>query len=397
MFRQKTDDYARSNPYYETAKLFRLYKYLTIVVFVAFVLGGLSVVGGDELSEDIRYLFKYMNSSAPELTDGDASVSFEGEGTTVTGIFRGDFAVLKKGTYKLYGFNGELIFSDTVSMTNPAMKTSGRYVLCYDIGGKTLKIYNSFSLIHTETYSYPIISADISDNGTYCVVTSEKGYHAAIYVYDSEFRILYRWLTAEKFAIDAAICESDDSRILVSCARASGGDFSGELIELSTKNDTVKSSTAIEGELPLQISFSGDGSYRVLTSSHFRVYDNNAGTVNEYDLTSNTIDIYRTKGKYTCIAVGKSSIGQERTALIYDAAGTLLYEFDIKSQLYDIAIDSDGGKIYILASEHLYTVYPEAKRFDDMTVSQSFRKLLLPGGSRLALQGESSVKLIMIQ
>lgn len=102
------------------------------------------------------------------------------------------------------------------SYQNPMLKTCGTRAIIYDLGGKNLEVTSKSKTLHTASTDYNIISADISNYGTFAVVTEAKGFLAQLTVFSKDSRsVYYRYNFANHYITDVAI--SEDGRSAAVC------------------------------------------------------------------------------------------------------------------------------------------------------------------------------------
>lgn len=85
-------------------------------------------------------------------------------------------------------------------MSAPVLKTGGDLALAYDTGGNTLEAASQKrgSVLHISSQK-PILDADIASDGSICYLSSESGYRAVLYVYNSQQALIYRWLSSSQY------------------------------------------------------------------------------------------------------------------------------------------------------------------------------------------------------
>ena len=106
------DSVFKENKYYtKIASKFKICKYVTAVLALAFSVVLLTAFSGDLSSENFKYLIKDLDITGL-ISDGDfASVIYNGSADTEFGIYRGELAVVNAGSTSLFSSNGALSLS----------------------------------------------------------------------------------------------------------------------------------------------------------------------------------------------------------------------------------------------------------------------------------------------
>ena len=239
------------------SKRFRLYKYISLTVLVVFLLGGLVLFEKDITVENLRYLIKYLDFSSSGSFEEETEIHYNADVSNRFDVFRGDLVVAGESGVTLYDRRGTAVLSDRYTMSHPVCVPGDRYLIVYDLGGYQVRLYNSFALLHEKSFDYAIRSVSVNADGNFCVVTAEKSYHSAVFVYDDDFEEIHRWLSTDKFAMDASL--SDEGVLSISAVRALEGDLVADLIELKIGREEPLSVFTYTDELPLDFSASKEG------------------------------------------------------------------------------------------------------------------------------------------
>lgn len=137
--------------------------------------------------------------------------------------------------------------------TSPVVKTSGDYVLAYDMdtNGATVVKDGNPTEISTDD---AVITGTINKNGYVALVTKEKGYKAQIIVYDPSGTVIYKWHSADSYVIDVALSPAN------SCLAAATLDLSkdmasGGLMMFQFSQEKPFAGQVLEGNLLLKVQF----------------------------------------------------------------------------------------------------------------------------------------------
>ena len=364
-----------------------MYKFVTLVFFLVFLIGGFAALHNDITVENLQYLLKYIGTEPDEAGDGQSTVTLSASGIVCTGIYRDDFAVVDGESFVLYGFDNSLRYTVDHNMAQPRLLISARYMVCYDIGGNTLIVFNSFSEVRRDTYDYPIVCADINDSGYICVATSEEGVQSAVYVYSPSGGLVYKWKSADKFVTSVSVSSDQTPSALICCVKASGGSYASELITVNIKQDSPSDVFSVGEKLPVVSSVRSDGTYCVLTDTSLVCYNRNTGTVYEYKYNPSALRMYRSSDRFSAVAVSTNIIGSESTVLLLDEKCEELYRLQVSTQLMDMKISDK--KAYILTYGCLYSVDLDTFACEKYDVLTEYKEIHSAPGGRVILRSES--------
>lgn len=383
---------AKDNKYVRTAKKIKLFRYFVLVFLVLFLLAVLSTFKDEITVENFRYLIKYIDVKPPDIGLGAKQIVFDLNSSMQTGVFKDDLVVLSKTALKLYDSSGRSVFSDNVSMSNPAFAVSGRYIIVYDIGAKYLAVYNVFSKLWEQTFEYPIYDVDVNENGAFCVATAAKGYHSAVYVYNNNFKKVYIWRSADKYVVDTAMHPTDNTKLAIACLKAVDGDFTSELISLSTKSDSVTGIREYPGEMSIQVDITEKNQYIYLTDRSLKFIDNESGAATEYAFVSQSLKNFVVTERYITLALNENLIGNTYTVAVFDPGGAELFKTAVESNITDIDAADDG--VYILSVENLYKIAPGQQTVETFEADRGYRSVFALGGDSLFLVSDGSASAV---
>ena len=381
--------------YLRIARYFTYAKLLTLLAAVIFVLFAFYFYREDITVENFRSMIKYLDFQSPESdTVNGSSVSFESELSDGMVLYKNDIAMLKKTGLDLYDLSGQKVFSSSYTMTSPNAVSGKKYLLVYDVGGTYAAVFNTFSKIWETNFENPIIDAAINDNGDFCIITSEKGYRSAVYMFNSDFKKTYRWLSGEKYAVDVSMSKKKSDDFIVSAIRASGGFYQSDIIRLSESSDVIIASTSMYDELVLETANFAEN-VAVLTDKKLSFF--NADTlesVSSFEFSRDSLSDFVYNEKYYVLALSKKIIGSENDINIFSEDGENLHSFSSRGLILDICISDD--KLYQLCSGEL-TVYDlktyetevlETDKKYDRLISDDSTVIIACSSDAIAIKGE---------
>ena len=119
-----------------------------------------------------------------------------------------------------FDLTGETVFDVRSDMAHPAVCSNGSDAVICDVGGSAI-VYDDGSVLSFENI---IISASLSEGGCLAVCAEEPGYKGAVTVYSPEKSPVYKWYSAERRTVGAAV-SPDGERLAVLCAGETGGEI----------------------------------------------------------------------------------------------------------------------------------------------------------------------------
>lgn len=382
--------------YSEIARKFTYAKFISLFILVLFVLFAFHFYREDITIENFRYMIKYLDFEAPSSTAsvGTSVISFDGETAVGLVLFRNDIAVLGRTGLDMYDIAGQKIFSSEYTMNSPTAVCGNKYMLVFDIGGTYAAVFNAFSKIWEVSFEYPILDAAVNDRGDFCIVTSEKGYTSAVYVYNSDFEQIYRWRSGDKYVIDVAMSAKENDKFILSTLRAENGFYTGEILLLSSDADERIASTSLYDQMIMEVSDFTD-TVTVLSDKSLTFF--NAQTLEKqssFSFSRDSLQNFKYNEKYSVLVLSKKIIGSENEIVVYSSGGEHINTFSSRGHITDICLAGDS--MYLLSSGEL-TIYNletfeknvlEVDKHYDRIISDDSTVIMASSNDAVTIKGE---------
>ncbi len=300
---------------------------LVIFLVVVVVFGG-SMIAYDNvyyMFRDIAYINSFSESRPQSL---NYSRPFENQDFTA---FKNGLAVAGDSEIKLFTSTGRATMVKGSDYTNPKICSSDSTVLVYDQGRRSFSVYNSFVVLYSETLDYPISSAHMSPDGSFCIVTRSDEYGSVIRVYDNKFRLESEILRND-YVISAEI---NGNSIAVASLNAVEGEGVTTLTVVSRGREKARSSVELRGAIPYAVSFIANNRVAVICSDSSYVYDLDGNIQYKYSFPSRLINMSVNDGGFALLFSDRD-VNSGYILQIFGENGNLVNSFVLSGQVSDI-------------------------------------------------------------
>jgi len=309
----------RKNVYYEKVSYrYRVFAFL-MVLSLALLAGALMIIYGEHITYDnFVYLIRDLDS-VKESSGGFTEVSFTADESSVVRPFRDGFVVIGNGEVTLYDKTGVVLCSEKEKLSYPHGASSDKYVLVYDIGGTSYSVYSSVTRVIKKTSEAPIISASVSNNGSY-IVTAESGDAKYVTeVYDSSFKRTMS-IYKDKYVIDSAIGKEGETFVIASVAEQ-GAEFFAEVSFYKEGNDSPIKTYTYSMSMPVTVSSYDGGSFSVLFDDCIRFYDENGNVKKENYVSDAKVAFFDARPTGAVLVSSSLGINQGNVFTSFDKDG----------------------------------------------------------------------------
>lgn len=309
----------RKNVYYEkVSDRYRVFAFL-MVLSLALLAGALMIVYGEHITYDnFVYLIRDLDS-VKESSGGFTEVNFTADESAVVRPFRDGFVIIGNGEVTLYDKTGVVLCSEKEKFSYPHGTSSDKYVLVYDIGGTAYSVYSPVTRVIKKTTERPIISASVSNNGSYIVTTESSDAKYVTEVYDSSFKRTMS-IYKDKYVIDSSIGKEGGTFVIASVAEQ-GAEFFAEVSFYKEGNDSPVKTYTYSMSMPVTASSFDGGNFSVLFDDCIRFYDGDGNVISESYVDNAKVAFYDTRPTGAVLVSSSFGINQGSTFSSFDKNG----------------------------------------------------------------------------
>lgn len=366
--------------YNKLARRASLIRYAVLVFVIIFAVYSFSFHGSEITIDNFEYMMKFLNVDEAAETHAGSILAFDGSKGNRGLVYKGDLAVLNENGLTVSGWDGEVILRETFTFDHPKMIENGINIFCYDLGGKEVRIFNSYSQLARMPFDYPVYGVSAANSGEFAVVSSAKGYRSAVYVYDKDFRIRYSRLFGDKY-VDFADISADGQEFITAAHFSKNGNLMTQISRFSINSEDVLASQEFVGEIPLGIYYTDEEGYCLLTTDTLRVFDNEDNCISETSFAERELLSGRAFGNRMLINYGMDGLSGGTETVIYRLDGSI--EF---SRQFDTSL-SDS----IICGDKLYTLSPGVLTECDITNGSENIYIIPTSYSTLVADGEELI------
>ena len=314
-------------------------------------------------------------------------------GTSVLNCVQRDnyYYVLTDTGIMAFSNGGKKIFSAVHGFASPVIKTSQTRAIVFDQGKNTAIIYNLSGAVKTITSKEPIITANITKDGQYALVTKSDSYAGCVNVYDRRGKQLYNINFAKDMVNNVSISSSGD-RIAVSTLNAESGkmssyfkiykfDSADSVFNLDLGEDTV-----------YDISNTSKGFF-VTTRNRIRFIHRSRFTVYEH-LFEGQIGLTRYNSSGMLAVYNKTNDKSINTVVYISRSGKKVFEFDIKHAISDIKFS--GGRVYALEDGKVAIYDKTGQILGSEECTFSCKKISVTGSNTVCVITDENIQKITV-
>ena len=249
-----------------------------------------------------------------------------------------------------YNKNGKVIFEKSHAYSEPVIKFGDTRYILYGQGEKEISVCTLSETLYIKNMENSIITAAISDSGSYAVATKAKLYDSVVFVYNKNNKQVFKWYASGE-TVNALSLSADGKTLAVSTLAVKDGKFRSNIYILKFNSADAIMKCSYTDNIVYGIYESGSNRFCCVFSNNIEFIDykkkTNNSNVSEYSVSvvkklSNRIIVLRTV-----------AANQDQSVIeIYKLNGKLVSSFKVNNYITDFSYKS--GNVYLLGISKIF-------------------------------------------
>ncbi len=301
-------------------------------------------------------------------------------------LYRDGLAVLGEHKLTVFTATGREAYADSLSYATPRIASSGRYLLAYDLGGMSYRLYNSFACVENVTLTSTIRGVAAANDGSYCIITGGTDYASLVTLYNERFRAIARY-HIEEYTVCSDI-EDDGRRILIASVSSQNGRMTTHLLLATPGKQTEDAAWTVTDAYPVAAYFTDSGKVMLLSTDCLVLFDTQGKELMRYSFDEGNVRSFRTGGFGCILFCRANSYDTATNILAFDKDGRQVYNITNETQVYDATLY--GDTLGLLLQEEL-RVYRngESDVADTISLKGDYDALLARDNEEFLLCGDA--------
>lgn len=350
--------------------------------------------GYDFKSLNIKDAMEYLKKDKAADKEMYSEISIAQDGSVDCKLYKGYIIVLSKDSIKWYDKSNKLLQDKAMTLTQPVLRISDKYMAVIDIAGRDIFFYKDKNLLWTKKLDNQIINADINDDGYCTVVTRSKEYASIVQVIDENGADIYSKLYAQDIVLSAkTIHDGQDvliNKILTENIKA------GTQLEFNNIYDEkpFASLNIADNVIPVIMSL---GDNEVGTGKNIIVFIDKEGK----EVWRKTIDsvfcVVPDSRKYV-IAAGQftNESGESKPlVVVYNNKGEEVYSFEQPDNI--VGMDINGDRLLLRTHRSIYIYSIKGKKLGHYSSKNEIKDAYLVGDSDAIIISGSTISRVSVK
>lgn len=330
----------------------RFFKFLTLTVFVVFILCMLTAFSEDITSENFQYLMKDLNIELPSSASEFGHIAYSDDAELSFAMFKNDLLSVGRQSVEIVDMAGDPVLKSDINYVKPRISAGENYFLIYDLSGYEFSVYNSFSLLYSETLEYPISDAYMADNGRFVIVTRTDDYRCCVIIYNKDYEQAYTWKTNDKYVFDIVL--DDDGNFTILAATTENGAMNSVCVSGNIKSDQVQTKQYGQDVMGLLLHPFENGKGAVFCTDRILFTDSDRSVTGVYPYGLDKCTLAASNEKYALAVLDKATLGEDTVLCAFNNEGQLVHTVPI--DVHPLGLYAYGECAYILYADKILKV-----------------------------------------
>jgi hypothetical protein len=238
-------------------------------------------------------------------------------------LYREGLVVLGKQKLTVFTATGREAHSHLLSYQNPRLSSSGRYLAAYDMGGRSVSLYNSFTCVKEITSDHAVRTMAICNKGYYCLITDGAEYPSEVVLYNDRHRMINRY-RLEEYTVCADL-KPDGSELMLASVSAEMGRMVTHIAFATPGKSEWGHSFEVKDAYPVACQYTEEGNIRLLSTDALYLFSAKGEELSCYQFSSSEVLSFRMTGD-SCVMICRDDTSDRVTrVLAFDKMGNLEY------------------------------------------------------------------------
>ena len=339
-------------------------------------------------ADNLIYFVKDMtNSISLRESAAKDTMVFSADENNQYALYREGLAVLGQQKLTVFTATGREAHSHLLSYRTPRLASSGRYLAAYDLGGKRVSLYNSFTCVKEITTEYAVRFVEVCNKGYYCVITDGAEYASEVVLYNESHRMINRY-RLEEYTLLADILQDGSEMMLVSVSSEQGRMTTHIAFAVPGESEW-RAAFSVSDAYPVACHYTDEGNVLLLTTDALYLFNTGGEQLNSYLFGHMDIRTYRADENGCVLVARANAYDAASRVMAFDKQGNVVYNVVIEQQVHDVYYQN--GTLAVLGEKQL-TVYRDHTSEDTVTLEfqgDYDRLLAYEGNEEFVLCGEA--------
>lgn len=368
----------------------RAKRVLRVVAVLVIVLAVVVAAAWKDLKnlDSVKRLFSYNQITLDE--QGKAELySFSNDRSNIFAPLGDHLLVASTTGITLLSEEGEIVCTESVKLTSPAIAVGGQSAAVYDIGARTLLIFSESGLVRDMSGECEgnILSVNVNASDYLALNAEKSGYKSSVSVYDASGEKIFAFNSSEHYVTDACVLRDCRHMAAVTLGEADGV-FANTVNLYTLGSEKAAVANTLTGALLLSLEGVGN-TLSCLTDEGLTYFSASGTLAGSYRFEYPYLRGSSLSGDhFAALLLSRYRSGSTLRLVTVGTDGAVLGSLDSRREI--LSLSAAGKYVAVLYSDSLVIYTPELAEYATLTDTEYARKVIMREDGSAVLIGSSS-------
>ena len=288
----------------------------------------------------------------------------------------------------LLGGQGDELWSQAVSFTNPAIETGGQTAAVYDVGGTELYLFGARGLVRDMSgeSGNGILSVSLNASDYLALTTLKSGGRASVAAYAPSGEIVFEFNSSERYVSDAYVIDDNRHLAAVTLGEADGV-FASTLTFYAFDSEKPTGSVTLGGSMVLSLRAVGDA-VAALEDGRLTLFRADGSLAGSYRFAYPYLrGQSRSGADFAVLLLSRYRSGSALRLVSVDAEGEAIGSLDVRREVLDVS--AAGRYAAVLYNDSLTIYTSDLSEYATLSGTDFARRVIMRTDGTALLLGAS--------
>lgn len=304
----------------------------------------------------------------------------------------GSLAIVTNSQLLVMQEDGQVVCNETVKWTSCTVTGTGSLAAAYDIGGSNVYVLNAQGLVRKITCGGEILSVTLTREGRLAVTLNERGYKAAVEVYDEDGVKEFAFHSADSFLMTSSVSRNGKEMAAVTMGQSQGS-FTSSIVLYKLDRQEAYATCDLAGVAVYDLGLIGKR-YCAVAEDSLHFIDQKGRAAASYSYDGGVLRRCSLGGDgYAAVLLGRYKVGSQLRLVTVNGDGKELGSLDLDGDV--LSMSASGRYVAVLFADRLVIYNKNLKEYATLQGVSSAGDVLMRSDGSAVLAGSAAASVFL--
>ena len=304
----------------------------------------------------------------------------------------GSLAIVTNSQLLVMQEDGQVVCNETVKWTSCTVTGTGSLAAAYDIGGSDVYVLNAQGLVRKITCGGEILSVTLTREGRLAVTLNERGYKAAVEVYDEDGVKEFAFHSADSFLMTSSVSRNGKEMAAVTMGQSQGS-FTSSIVLYKLDRQEAYATCDLAGVAVYDLGLVGKR-YCAVAEDSLHFIDQKGRAAASYSYDGGVLRRCSLGGDgYAAVLLGRYKVGSQLRLVTVNSDGKELGSLDLDGDV--LSMSACGRYVAVLIADRLVIYNKNLKEYATLQGVSSAGDVLMRSDGSAVLAGSAAASVFL--